>query len=142
MYQNRLKICFLVHKICLDNNYWLIFDVFFSFGLKTKNTGRILFKRWIIPHYFINPFWFKEEDSDWCCLSWTTSYIKCLAYQTRSPSSPIISHILRKSNVLVYNNIPMLCHRCLEGKFTKLHFNNDVFTSICPFEVVHTDMRA
>lgn len=36
----------------------------------------------------------------------------------------------------------MLCHRCLEGKFTKLHFNNDVSTSICPFEVVHTDMWA
>lgn len=57
------------------------------------------------------------------------------------PSNPIVSQMLKKSNVsFVADTIPILCHRFLEGKFTKLPFNNDVSKYVSPFEIVHSDV--
>jgi hypothetical protein len=49
--------------------------------------------------------------------------------------------MLHKANVHVPKTTsPIMCHPCLEGKFSKLPFPQHVNKSVIPFETIHTDL--
>ncbi|KAM1079132.1 hypothetical protein ACFX2B_013731 [Malus domestica] len=57
------------------------------------------------------------------------------------PSNSIVSLMLHKSKVAFAKDPnPVLCLRCLEGKFYKLPFALSVNKSVTPFDVVHSDL--
>ena len=49
--------------------------------------------------------------------------------------------MLSKANIRCSkDDIPIVYHSCLEGKFTKLPFHSSTHQSQIPFEVVHSDL--
>jgi hypothetical protein len=57
------------------------------------------------------------------------------------PTNNIVSLMLNKAHVHVSKTpIPLMCHPCLEGKFSKLPFPQHVNKSVTPFDTIHTDL--
>jgi hypothetical protein len=57
------------------------------------------------------------------------------------PTNHVVSLMLNKAGVLVpKTSLSMMCHTCLEGKFSKLPFPQHVNKFVTPFETIHTDL--
>lgn len=117
-----------VHRICLDNNCWLIFDAF-GFWIQGKATGRILFKGlcsnapYPIPslanHY---PSYFQRNFK---ASTYVDQLISSSFWHSRLGhlTNTVVSTILNKAQIACpKNEVPIVCHNCLEGKFRKLPF--------------------
>ena len=132
-----------VHRLCLDNNCWLIYDAF-CFWIQDKVTGRIMFKGLCSDGLYPIPVAARTSSSS------SRSPVAFLGQQVSStlwhsrlghPSNSVVSSILKQCKVsVVSDSSPVICSSCLEGKFCKLPFVASVSTSVIPFEVVHTDV--
>lgn len=132
-----------VHRICPDNNCWLIFDAF-SFWIQDRAIGKILYKglcnNRLYPiisstsHAVIS----KGQLAAFLGKQVTNSiWHKRLGH----PSNPIVSQVPTSSNVsCVADRTPSLCQTCLKGKFSKLPFSPPLVKSVKPFDIVHIDV--
>ena len=126
-----------VHRLCLDNNCWLIFDAF-SFWFQDKATWRILFQGacnnglYPIPSLLPN-----QSASNSKLMAYLGKLVNSTLWHNRlgHPSNLVSSTMLKKSNiVIVHDTTSTLCQSCLEGKFSNLTF------SICyKYYVLFTD---
>ncbi|KAM1070145.1 hypothetical protein TB1_002021 [Malus domestica] len=135
-----------VHRICLDNNCWLVFDAF-CFWIQDKATGRILYKGqcsnglYPIPS-LVDPHSLPSygNSKDFALLG---QLVSSNLWHNRlgHPSNNVASLMLSRSHIsCTKDSAPMLCHSCLEGKFTKLPFQSSEHKSVIPFEIVHSDL--
>jgi hypothetical protein len=132
-----------VHRLCLDNNCRLIFDAL-CFWIQDKVTGRILYKglcsNGLYPIHSFSPATSQQPYQ-------ATAYLGQLVQSTLwhhrlgHPTNNIVSLILNKAHVHVSKTpTPLMCHPCLEGKFSKLPFPQHVNKSVIPFHTIHTDL--
>ncbi|KAM1762795.1 hypothetical protein ACFX12_005393 [Malus domestica] len=135
-----------VHKICLDNNCWLIFDAF-CFWIQDKATGRILYKglcsNGLYPISSLANVCPAASQGMVRHKALLGQLVNSFTWHNRlgHPSNSVVSLMLHKSNVVLpKTSSSVLCQSCLEGKFCKLPFYPSVNKSVIPFEVVHSDL--
>lgn len=134
-----------VHRLCLDNNCRLISDVFY-FWIEDKVTERILYKGLCSNGctLFI-PCRFQPLTSH------LSSHAKALLgqhvqsslwhHRLGHPKNQVVSLVLQQAQITVRKqSLSMMCHLCLEGKFSKLPFSSHVNKFVIPFETVHSDL--
>ncbi|KAM1292162.1 hypothetical protein ACFX2H_018990 [Malus domestica] len=135
-----------VHRICLDNNCWLVFDAY-CFWIQDKVTWRILYKGpcsnglYPIPSLSNNQSFPSPGNSKASALLGQLVSSNLWHSRLGHPSNTIASIMLTKSHIsCTKDSVPRLCHSCLEGKFTKLPFQSRVHNSVIPFETIHSDL--
>ncbi|KAM2702412.1 hypothetical protein EV2_004130 [Malus domestica] len=135
-----------VHRLCLDNNCWLIFDAY-NFWIQDKATGRILFKGICSNGLYPIPSLANHHPASQKSILQPTAFLGQLVTFTiwhsrlGHPSNPIVSLMLSKAKIpCTKASLPVLCQSCLEGKFSKLPFHCSVNKAVKPFEVVHSDI--
>ena len=132
-----------IHRLCLDNNCWLIFDVF-CFWIQDKATRRILYRglctNGLYPIHAFAPSNSKQTSPAKAFLG---QLIQSNLWQHRlgHPTNTVVSLMLNKANIRVpKTSFPMLCHTCLAGKVSKLPFPQHHNKSKTPFDIIHTDL--
>ncbi|KAM1354495.1 hypothetical protein PS2_028626 [Malus domestica] len=133
-----------VHRLCLDNNCWLIFYAF-CFWIQDKVTGRVLFRGLCNNGLYPIPMPTRYASSKpiFPATAFLGHQVNSSLWHSRlgHPSNPLTSLILKKSNIhVVPDSSPMLCTTCLEGKFSKLPFMPVLSKSNKSFEIVHSDV--
>jgi len=132
-----------VHRLCLDNNYRLIFDAL-CFWIQDKTTGRILYKGLCSNGlYPIQSFSPATSQHPYQATTYLGQLVQSTLWHHRlgHPTNNIVSLILNKAHVHVSKTpTRLMCHPCLEGKFSKLPFPQHVHKSVIPFHTIHTDL--
>ncbi|KAM1004535.1 hypothetical protein ACFX2C_004724 [Malus domestica] len=132
-----------VHKLCLDNNCWLIYDAF-CFWIQDKAIGRILFNGHCSNGLYPIPLPVSYRSSlPKVHAAFLGQHVSSSLWHSRlgHPSNSIVSAILRKCNVSdISDSKSVMCHSCLEGKFCKLPFVDSVSKSLRPFDTVPSDV--
>ncbi|KAM1757600.1 hypothetical protein ACFX11_006838 [Malus domestica] len=133
-----------VHKICLDNNCWLIFDAW-CFWIQDKATGRILFKGLCNDGLYPIPFTSSASHTPkaFSAAAYIGKPVTSSLWHHRlgHPSNKVVSLMLKKSNVSsISDSIPVMCSSCIQGKISKLPFDSVTSKSVQPFDIVHSDV--
>ena len=135
-----------VHKICLDNNCYLIFDAF-CFWIQDKATGRILFRglcsNGLYPIHSLATTTLGLSQPKLQDKAFLGQLVNSTIWHSRlgHPSTSIVSLMLHKSNISYSKDfVPVVCESCLEGKFCKLPFQPTGNKFVIPFEVVDSDL--
>ena len=135
-----------VHRICLDNNCWLIFDAF-CFWIQDKATWRLLYKglcsNGLYPIHSLAHSCSTTNQPVMQHKALLGQLVNSTTWHNRigHPSNSIVSLMLQKSHMAcTKESNPSLCQSCLEGKFCKLPFQSNVNKSVVPFEIVHSDL--
>ena len=133
-----------VHRLCLDNNYRLIFDAF-SFWIQDRAMGRIIYtgrcSNGLYPLPFVphsSPAYLKLQPQ--CHLG---QLVFSCTWHSRlgHPTNRIASLMLQKANVAFsIDSNSSMCHSCLQGKFSKLPFHSSHTKSVIPFQTIHSDL--
>jgi len=132
-----------VHRLCLDNNCRLIFDAL-CFWIQDKATWRILYKELCNNGlYPIHSFLPATSQQPYQATAYLGQLVQSTLWHHRlgHPTNNIVSLILNKAHVYVSKTpTPLMCHPCLEGKFSKLPFPQHVNKFVIPFHTIHTDL--
>ena len=135
-----------VHRLCLDNNYRLIFDAL-CFWIQDKATGRLIFRGYSSDGLYPLPF-ASTSSSGLSPLSSRPQaslgqLILSSTWHSRlgHPTNKIVTLMLHKAEVKCpVDSHSSMCHNCLHGKFTKLPFISSSSKSVIPFQIVHSDV--
>ncbi|KAM1411401.1 hypothetical protein COP1_024098 [Malus domestica] len=131
-----------VHKICLDNHCWLIFDAS-CFWIQDKATGRILHKGLCSNGLYPIPTLPQSRSSIHQTIACLGQLVKSSVWHNRfgHPSNITTSLMLKNANIPCDKDVvSTVCQSCLEGKFTRLPFSPRTHQSSIPFEIVHSDL--
>jgi len=131
-----------VHRLCLDNNCWLIYDAF-CFWIQNKATRRILYRglcsNGLYPIHAFSPSHSTTSPTQ----AFLGQLIQSNLWHHRlgHPTNSIVSLMLNKAHIRVpKTSSPMLCHPCLAGKVSKLPFPQHHYKFTSPFAIIHTDL--
>ncbi|KAM1026446.1 hypothetical protein ACFX2C_039460 [Malus domestica] len=132
-----------VHKLCLDNNCWLIFDAFY-FWIQDKVTGRIMYKaqcsNGLYPIHSLSTSFLPSQSSH---VAFLGHLVGSSLWHTRfgHPSNNVVSLLLKQANIPCNQDVVShMCQSCLKGKFTQLPFPSTHVKSVIPFQIVHSDL--
>ncbi|KAM1789190.1 hypothetical protein ACFX11_039377 [Malus domestica] len=135
-----------VHRLCLDNNCWLIFDAF-CFWIQDKATGRIFYKgkcsNGLYPIPCLSATSHSTRSAPFQAKAFLGQHIHSSTWHNRlgHPSNNIVSLMLKQANILCSkSSFSVMCSSCLEGKFCKLPFSLSTNKSVKPFAVIHSDL--
>ncbi|KAB2595380.1 hypothetical protein D8674_030830 [Pyrus ussuriensis x Pyrus communis] len=131
-----------VHKLCLDNNCWLIFDAY-CFWIQDKATGRILHKGLCSNGLYPIPALSQSRSSIHPAIACLGQLVKSSVWHNRfgHPSNLTTSLMLKHAHITCAKDVvSTVCQSCLEGKFTRLPFSPRTLQSSIPFEIVHSDL--
>ena len=133
-----------VHRICLDNNCYLIFDAF-RFWIQDKATGRVLYRGTcsnglypinFSPRVDMSKFKFQPQAFLGQLVLSSTWH-----HRLGHPTNKIVHTMLTNANIAYSTDSPaVVCTSCLQGKFCKLPFHSSVHKSVKPFHIIHSDV--
>jgi hypothetical protein len=132
-----------VHRLCLDNNCWLIFDAF-CFWIQDKATRRILYRglcsNGLYPIHAFSPASSTQPSPAQAFLGQLVQS-NLWHHRLGHPTNSVVSLMLNKAHIHVpKTSSPMMCHPCLAGKVSKLPFPKHHHTFVSPFSTIHTDL--
>ena len=132
------------HRLCLDNNYRLIFDAF-SFWIQDKAMGRIIYtgqcSNGLYPLPFVPPS--NSASLTFQPQSFLGQLVFSSTWHSRlgHPTNKVATLMLQKANVACSSDSnTSMCHSCLQGKFSKLPFQSSHTKSVIPFQIIHSDL--
>ena len=132
-----------VHRLCLDNNFWLIFYAF-CFWIQDKATRKILYRGMCINDmYPIHASSSSSSTQPSPAQAFLGQLVQSNLWHHRlgHPINSVISLVLNKAHIHVSKTSSlMMCHPCLTGKVSKLPFPQHPHKFTSPFATIHTDL--
>jgi len=132
-----------VHRLCLDNNCWLIFDAS-CFWIQDKATRRILYRglcsNGLYPIHASSSSSFTQPSPAQAFLGQLVQS-NLWHHRLGHPTNSVVSLMLNKAHIPVpKTSSPIMCHPCLAGKVRKLPFPQHHHKFNSPFATIHTDL--
>ena len=132
-----------VHRLCLDNNCWLIFYASY-FWIQDKATRRILYRglcsNGLYPIHASSP---SSPTKSSPAQAFLGQLVQSNLWHHRlgHPTNSVVSLMLNKAHIPVSKtSSPTMCHPCLAGKVSKLPFPHHNHKLASPFSTIHTDL--
>jgi histone deacetylase 1/2 len=132
-----------VHRLCLDNNCWLIFYAY-CFWIQDKAARRILYRglcsNGMYPIHASSSSSFTQSSPAQAFLGQLVQS-NLWHHRLGHPTNSVVSLMLNKAHIPVpKTSSPIMCHPCLARKVRKLPFPQHHHKFNSPFATIHTDL--